>query len=389
MKTVFLTLVFPFLLARHSQDVQTGRQQTKIIDDSHRVEEILQKLSLEEKVGQMTQVTLDVLTKGPNQFVSDEPLELDPNQLETAFAKYKIGSVLNTANNRARTVAVWNDIIGQIQQQAMAETGIPVIYGVDAIHGTTYTAEATFFPQQIGIAATWDTEFSRLGAEVTAYETRASAIPWNFSPLLDIGRDPRWPRVWETYGEDVLLAAKMGAAAIKGYEGANNDLSNPYAVASCIKHFPAYGAERSGKDRTPTWLSDIQFREYYLDGYRAAIDAGAHTVMINSSIINGLPVHANFNLLTKLLREELGFEGVIITDWADIENIHNRDKAADSHKEAVKLAINAGIDMSMVPYNFNFCDHLIQLVNEGEVSMDRIDDAVRKISKLKIALGLF
>ncbi|SEK37039.1 glycoside hydrolase family 3 N-terminal domain-containing protein [Parapedobacter koreensis] len=354
-----------------------------------RVEAILQKLTLEEKVGQMTQVTLDVLTKGPNVFASDEPLVLDPQQLDIAFAKYKVGSVLNTANNRARTVDVWNEIIGQIQQKAIQETGIPIIYGIDAIHGVTYTAGATFFPQQIGIAATWDTAFARKGSEITAYETRASAIPWNFSPLLDVARDPRWPRMWETYGEDVYLVAKMGEASIKGYEGPDNDLSSPKAVASTIKHFPAYGAERSGKDRTPTWFSEVQFREYFLDGYKVAIQAGAHSIMINSGVINGLPVHANPRLLTKLLREELGFKGVIVTDWADIENIHNRDKAASSHKEAVKLAINAGIDMSMVPYNFNFCDHLIALVKEGEVSMARIDDAVRRILRLKVELGLF
>lgn len=357
--------------------------------DDERIEKILRALTLEEKVGQMTQLTVDALTKGPNEFASDEPMVLDPAILETAFTKYKIGSVLNTANNRARSVGVWNTIIGQLQEKAIAETGIPIIYGIDAIHGTTYTAGATFFPQQIGLAATWNTDLIRQGAEVTAYETRASAIPWNFSPVLDLGRDPRWPRMWETFGEDGYLAGKMGKAMIKGYEGPDNDLSNPYAVASTIKHFPAYGTERSGRDRTPSWLSEVQFREYYLQAYQVAIDAGAHSIMINSGIINGVPAHANYKLLTTLLRDEMGFDGLIVTDWADIENIHNRDKVAKTHKEAVKLAINAGIDMSMVPYNFNFCDYLIELVNEGEVPLSRIDDAVRRILTLKIALGLF
>lgn len=354
-----------------------------------KVDEILSRLTLEEKAGQMTQVTLDVITKGESVYVSDEPLNLDPSLLEEAIKKYKIGSILNTANNRARTTKKWNEIITQIQEVAMKELGIPVLYGVDAIHGTTYTAGATFFPQQIGIAATWNTEISKDGASITAYETRASSIPWNFSPVLDMGRNPRWPRMWETYGEDVYLTSQMGVAAIDGYEGVNNDLSNNTKVASCIKHFVAYGAEKSGKDRTPTYLPEIELREHYLPSYKAAIDAGAHTIMINSGIINGVPVHANYNLVTKLLREELGFDGMIVTDWADIENIHNRDKVAETHKEAVKLAINAGIDMAMVPYNYNFTKNLIELVNEGEVSMERVDDAVRRILTLKMKLGLF
>ncbi|WP_084812090.1 glycoside hydrolase family 3 N-terminal domain-containing protein [Flammeovirga pacifica] len=354
-----------------------------------KVEQILQQLTLEEKVGQMTQITLDVITKGENVFVSDEPLSLDKKLLEEAIKKYKIGSVLNTANNRARTPEKWNEVISQIQKLAMKEIGVPVLYGVDAIHGTTYTDGATFFPQQIGMAATWNTELNRQGCEVTAYETRASSIPWDFSPVLDMGRNPSWPRIWETYGEDVYLTSQMGIAAIDGYEGTNNDLSDNTKVAACIKHFLGYGSEKSGKDRTPSYLPEIELREHYLPSYKAAIDAGAHTIMINSGIINGTPVHASYKLLTELLKEELGFEGLVVTDWADIENIHNRDKVADSHKEAVKQSINAGIDMSMVPYNFNFCDHLVELVNEGEVSMDRIDDAVRRILKVKMELGLF
>ena len=354
-----------------------------------KVEKLLSKMTLEDKVGQMTQITIDVITKGESVYVSDDPLELDSKLLEEAITKYKVGSILNTANNKARTVEKWNEIIKQIQDVAIDKIGVPVLYGVDAIHGTTYTAGATFFPQQIGMAATWNTDLNMKGAEISAYETRASSIPWNFSPVLDMGRDPRWPRIWETYGEDVYLVSQMGKAAIDGYEGVNNDLSNPNKVASCIKHFLAYGAEKSGKDRTPSYIPEIQLREYYLPSYKAAIDAGAHTVMINSGLINGVPVHADYNLLTNLLREELGFEGVVVTDWADIENIHNRDKVAESQKEAVKLAINAGIDMAMVPYNFNFTTNLIELVKEKEVPMSRIDDAVRRILKLKYELGLF
>ncbi|AZQ61383.1 beta-glucosidase [Flammeovirga pectinis] len=354
-----------------------------------KVDKILMQLTLEEKVGQMTQITLDVITKGENVFVSDEPLELDKKLLEEAIKKYKIGSVLNTANNRARTPEKWNEIITQIQKVAMKEIGVPVLYGVDAIHGTTYTAGATFFPQQIGMAATWNPELNRQGASVTAYETRASSIPWDFSPVLDMGRNPAWPRIWETYGEDVYLTSQMGIAAIDGYEGKDNDLSDPTKVAACIKHFIGYGSERSGKDRTPSYLPEIELREHYLPSYKAAIDAGAHTIMINSGIINGVPVHASYEMLTKLLKEELGFEGLVVTDWADIENLHNRDKVAVSHKEAVKQSINAGIDMSMVPYNFDFAPYLIELVNEGEVPMSRIDDAVKRILKVKMELGLF
>ncbi|WP_211093193.1 glycoside hydrolase family 3 N-terminal domain-containing protein [Flammeovirga agarivorans] len=359
------------------------------LSNEEKARQIVQKLTLEEKVGQMTQITLDVITKGKNAFESDEPLSLDAKLVKEAIAKYKVGSVLNTANNRARTPEKWNEVITMLQKESMSEIGVPLLYGVDAIHGTTYTAGATFFPQQIGMAATWNPELNRIGSEICAYETRASSIPWTFSPVLDMGRNPAWPRIWETYGEDVYLTSVMGAAAVDGYEGKNNDLTNKNAVASCIKHFVAYGAEKSGKDRTPTYLPEIELREHYLPSYKAAIDAGSHTIMINSGIINGIPVHANYKILTTLLKEELGFKGLVVTDWADIENIHNRDKVSATHKEAVKLAINAGIDMAMVPYNYNFTTNLIELVNEGEVSMERIDDAVTRIVQVKLALNLF
>ena len=361
------------------------------VTTQEKVEALLAKMTLEEKVGQMAQVTLDVITKGKNEYVSDEPLQLDMALVRKALIEYKLGSVLNTANNRARTPEKWHEIISQLQEVATKETRlkIPIIYGVDAIHGTTYTAGATFFPQQIGQAATWNRAIVKKGAEICAYETRASSIPWNFSPVLDLGRDARFPRLWETFGEDVYLTSELGKQMIDGYEGEGNDVKNPYRVASCLKHFLGYQVPNSGKDRTPAFIPELELRERHLPAFKAAIDAGAHTVMINSGLINGTPVHADYTILTKLLKEELGFKGVAVTDWKDIDNLYERDKVAATPKEAVKLAINAGIDMSMIPYNFKFCDYLIALVKEGEVPMSRIDDAVRRILTLKFELGLF
>jgi beta-glucosidase len=361
-------------------------------DNKAKVERMLKKMTLEEKVGQMAQVTLDVIGKGGNRYSSDEPFSLDQKEMEKALVQYKLGSVLNTSNNRARTPQVWFDIISKIQQVAMKQTtnGIPVLYGIDAIHGETYTAGATMFPQQIGQAATFNRSLVRRGAEITAYETRASSIPWAFSPLLDLGADPRFPRQWESFGEDPYLVTQMGIQAVKGLEGENNDVANPYHVASSIKHFLGYQVTISGKDRTPAFISDQALREYHLPQFKAAIDAGAKTIMINSGLINGVPVHANYKLLTKLLKEELGFKGLAVTDWADIENLHQRDHVAKDNKDAVMIAINAGIDMSMVAYNYEpFCDDLIALVKEGKVKMERIDDAVRRILLVKYELDLF
>ncbi|WP_132433809.1 glycoside hydrolase family 3 N-terminal domain-containing protein [Natronoflexus pectinivorans] len=353
------------------------------------VEALLAQMTLEEKVGQMAQITLDVITKGENEMVSDEPLVLDMDLVRRAVVDYGVGSILNTANNRARTVEKWHTVISQIQDVAMNETrlGIPVLYGIDAIHGTTYTAGATFFPQQIGQGATFNRDLVRKAAEITAYETRASSIPWNFSPVLDMGRDPRFARLWETFGEDVYHTKVLGLEMIKGYEG--DDISSPYRVASCPKHFLGYGTPLSGKDRTPALIPEIELRERHLPPFEAAVKAGVQTIMVNSGLINGVPVHASYELLTELLKEELGFTGLLLTDWADIENLHNRDRVAASQKEAVKLAINAGIDMSMIPYNLDFCDYLVELVKEGEVPMSRIDDAVRRILNTKFKLGLF
>lgn len=357
-----------------------------------KIEKLLQQMTLEEKVGQMAQITLDVVGKGQTRFASDEPLALDPDSLRHALVKYHIGSVLNTANNRALTTKKWYEIISEIQKVAMEETrlGIPIIYGVDEIHGATYTIGATMFPQQIGQAASRNRDLVRRGAEITAYETRASNIPWNFSPVLDLGLDPRFSRMWESFGEDPYLSRQLGVEMINGYEGVDNNIGDPTHVASSLKHFLGYHATVSGKDRTPAYISPDALREYHLPAFKAAIEAGAHTIMINSGIINGIPVHANYELLTKLLKEELGFEGLVVTDWADIENLHRRDRVAANNKEAVRMAINAGIDMSMIPYQYEpFCEGLVELVKEGKVSMERIDDAVRRILKVKMALNLF
>lgn len=361
-------------------------------DTKAKVESLLKKMTLEEKVGQMAQVTLDVIGKGSSRYASDEPFSLDEAKMEKALVQYKLGSVLNTSNNRARTPQEWFVIISNIQQVAMKKNknGIPVLYGIDAIHGETYTAGATLFPQQIGQAATFNRKLVRRGAEISAYETRASSIPWAFSPLLDLGADPRFPRQWESFGEDPYLVGQMGAQAVKGLEGENNDVANPYHVASSVKHFLGYQTAVSGKDRTPSFISDQALREYHIPPFKAAIDAGAKTIMINSGIINGIPVHANYNIITKLLKEELGFKGLAVTDWGDIENLYQRDHVAKDNKDAVRIAINAGIDMSMVAYNYEpFCDDLIALVKEGKVKMERIDDAVRRILTVKYELNLF
>ena len=382
MNKKFLTV--PFLALSL---LATAQQKTNQAIDQ-KVKTLLGKMTLEEKVGQMAQITMDVITNGKDRFSSYEPVALNQQQLEHALVKYKVGSVLNTANNRARTPQVWHQIINKIQETGKGRLNIPVLYGIDAIHGTTYTAGATMFPQQIGQAATRNRSLVYKGAEITAYETRASAIPWNFSPVLDLAPDPRFPRQWETFGEDPFLISELGLQMVKGFEG--NNIADPYRVASCLKHFIGYQVSVSGKDRTPAYIPDHVLRDHHLPAFKAAIEAGAHSIMINSGVINGVPVHANYQLLTKLLREELGFKGLIVTDWGDIENLHTRDKVAKDHKEAIMLAINAGIDMSMIAYDYErFCDNLIALVKEGKVKESRIDDAVTNILNLKYKLGLF
>ncbi|MDD4696764.1 MAG: glycoside hydrolase family 3 N-terminal domain-containing protein [Fermentimonas sp.] len=356
----------------------------------NKIDSIIAQMTIEEKVGQMSQFTIDLIGKGGNAFFSSEPFEIDAVMLDTVIGKYKVGSILNTSNNRARTTEVWEKSIRTIQERAIKETGIPVIYGIDAIHGTTYTAGATFFPQEIGMAATFNRELVRRGAQITAYETRASNIPWNFSPTMDIGRDARWSRQWESYGEDVYLNSEMGTIVVRGYQGDNrNSVENSY-LAACIKHYMGYGVPVSGKDRTPAVISESELREKYFEPFRNAIvEGGALSLMVNSGIINGVSTHADYRLITEWIKEDLEFDGVVVTDWADVQNLYTRDRISEDYKDAVKAAINAGIDMVMEPYNLAFCPTLIELVDEGEVSIERINDAVRRVLRLKYRLGLF
>ena len=360
--------------------------------NDQRLDSLLSKMTLKEKVGQMTQINLTVIAKGPNKWGSTFPLEIDHERAMKALVDYKVGSVLNTINNTAQTPETWYGAISTIQHYAMDSNRlkVPIIYGIDAIHGTTYTDGATMFPQQITAAASWNPKNAYNMAMVSAYETRASSIPWNFSPVLDLGLDPRFPRQFESFGEDPLLVKTFGEAMIRGYQGDSNQVHNKTKIAACMKHFIGYHATISGKDRTPSYIPDHVLSEYHIPSFKAAIDAGAKTIMINSGIINGIPVHSSYKILTDLLRNRLGFEGVILTDWEDINKLHDRDKIVSSKKEAIRLAINAGIDMSMVPYEYEeFIDKLIELVNEGKVTMDRIDEAVSKILKLKFELDLF
>ncbi|MGM9475403.1 glycoside hydrolase family 3 N-terminal domain-containing protein [Pedobacter sp. GSP4] len=382
-KTLLSLLALGSVISAHAQN--KDKYQAKI-------DALLSKMTLEEKVGQMAQITLDVIGKGKSRFESDEPFTLDKAAMDKALIQYHVGSVLNTSNNRARTPQVWYKIISEIQDVAIkkGKNKIPVIYGVDEVHGATYTAGATMFPQQIGQAATFNRSLVKNGASITAYETRASSIPWNFAPILDLGADPRFPRQWESFGEDPFVITELGKAAVKGYEGDDNNVANPYKVATSLKHFLGYQVPTTGKDRTPAFISDQALREYHLPQFKAAVEAGAHTVMINSGIINGVPVHSNYNIVTGLLKEELGFKGLVVTDWGDIENLFKRDHIAKDDKEAIMLAINAGIDMSMIAYNYEvFCDNLIALVKEGKVKQERIDDSVRRILRVKFATGLF
>lgn len=347
------------------------------------VEKILSQMTLEEKVGQMAQVTVDIM-KDRNTW------KLSDSLMRKGIVDYKIGSLLNTWNNSAPELNEWYETLKTVQSYTQqTRLKIPLVYGVDAIHGVNYTNKATLFPQQIGQAATFNRALVRRAAEITAYETRAASLPWTFSPVLDLGIDVRWPRLWETFGEDPYLASALGVEMTKGYQGNDPQSIGKYNVMACAKHFLGYSAPVSGKDRTPAIISDNVLREYHLPSFQAAVEAGIGSVMVNSGLINGIPVHASHYYLTDLLKNELNFKGVIVTDWMDIENLYKRDKFAVSSKDAVRLAINAGIDMAMIPYNYDFCDHLIELVNEGAVSMERIDDAVRRILKMKFELNLF
>ena len=350
------------------------------------IQEWLKKMTLEEKIGQMCEITVDVVTDFPG---SKDGFKLSEAMLDTVIGKYKVGSILNVPLSVAQKREVWAAAIKQIQEKSMKEIGIPCIYGVDQIHGTTYTLDGTLFPQGVNMGATFNRSLVRRGAEISAYETKAGCIPWTYAPVVDLGRDPRWSRMWENYGEDCYVNAEMGVEAVKGFQGDDPNHIGEYNVAACMKHYMGYGVPVSGKDRTPSSISRSDMREKHFAPFLAAVRDGALSVMVNSGVDNGMPFHANRELLTEWLKEDLNWDGMIVTDWADINNLCTRDHIAATKKEAVKIAINAGIDMSMVPYEVSFCDYLKELVQEGEVPMSRIDDAVARVLRLKYRLGLF
>lgn len=390
MKKTITSLITAILLAsccQNSSNIKPAiAQDTKM---EEKIEKLLSKMTIEEKVGQMTQLTLDVVGKGNSVFDSYIPFTFDEAILDTVMRKYKVGSILNTPTNTPLTPTQWSAIIKRLQDIAIEETGIPIVYGVDQIHGTTYTIGGTLFPQEIGMGATFNPELVKRGAQITAYETKAGSIPWNFSPVLDLGRDSRWSRMWETYSEDSYLVSRMGVACVEGYQGNDPNVIPQNSVAACLKHFMGYGVTSSGKDRTPSYISEQDMRERHYAPFVAAIRAGALSVMVNSGMNNGTPYHINYEYLTNWLKRDLNWDGVVVTDWADINNITTRDKIVPTKKEAIKLAINAGVDMSMVPYEWSYCVYLKELIAEGEIPMSRIDDAVRRILRMKLRLNLF
>ena len=348
-----------------------------------RIEQTLGKMSLEEKIGQMTELNIDVLGSG-----AGDEFQLDEQKLQEAIGTYKVGSVLNSPG-MAVTPQRWREIIGRIQEVSMKEIGIPCIYGLDQNHGVTYTLGGTLFSQNINMGASFCPELAIEAGRITAYETRAANCPWTYSPTVDLSRDPRWPRVWENYGEDPLVNAVMGSATVRGFQGDDPNHLDQYHIAACMKHYLGYGMPRTGKDRTPAYMPENELLEKCFAPYKAMVEAGALSVMINSGSVNGQPVHASRKFITEWLKEGLNWDGMVITDWADINNLFQREHVAADKKEAICLAINAGIDMSMDPYDVNFCKLLKELVDEGKVSKDRIDDAVRRVLRLKYRLGLF
>jgi len=351
-------------------------------DNSRRVAELLKRMTLEEKVGQMTQLAIGFISTGDG-----EDIQLDQAKLEKAVVKYGAGSILNV-KDQALSVDKWRELIGQLQAATQkTRLKIPVLYGIDSIHGGTYVRGATLSPQEIGMAATWNPELMRRVSEIAAAETRAAGIPWTFSPVLDLGRQPLWPRFYETFGEDPYLASVMGVAFVRGFEG--DDISSPDHLATSLKHYVGYSFPLNGRDRTPAWIPENYLREYFLPSFAAAVHAGARTVMVNSAEINGTPGHVNHHLLTEVLRGELGFKGFVVSDWEDIKKLVTTWRAAANEKEATRLAVMAGIDMSMVPQDYSFSDLLIELVKEGKVPMSRIDEAVGRILLVKFDLGLF
>lgn len=348
------------------------------------VEKILSKMTLDEKIGQMTELAIDVL----GDFDNGE-FKLDEAKLHKAIVEFKVGSFLNAPGPVAQTREKWQEIIGKIQDMSMKEIGIPCIYGLDQTHGTTYTLDGTLFPQNINIAASFNPELAYESARVTAYETRAANCPWTYSPTVDMARDPRWSRVWESFGEDCLVNSIMGSSAVRGYQGDDPNHIPADRVATSVKHYMGYSMPRTGKDRTPAYISISDLREKCFAPFKECVEAGALTIMVNSGSVNGVPVHANHELLTKWLKEDLNWDGMLVTDWADINNLYTREHIAADKKEAIEIAINAGIDMAMEPYDTSYCTLLKELVQEDRVPMSRIDDAVRRVLRLKFRLNLF
>ena len=349
------------------------------------VEQTLKKLTLEEKIGQMMELVTDLFGANDKNGV----FYIDEHKTDSIFSRYKIGSILNAPNTCAPTAKQWERYIEQIQKISMKRIGIPCVFGLDQNHGSTYTQDGTLFPQNINVAATFNREIARHSAEATAYETRAVSVPWTYSPTVDLGRDARWPRIWENFGEDCYLSSEMGKAMVYGFQGEDPNNIDQYHIATSMKHFMGYGVPWTGKDRTPAYISPANLREKHFAPFLAGLQAGALTVMVNSASVNGMPMHANKEILTGWLKEETGWDGVLITDWADINNLYTREMVAKDKKDALRIAINAGIDMIMEPYSCDACGYLVELVKEGKIPMSRIDDACRRVLRMKYRLDLF
>ena len=382
MKKILVSISMLALAYTVSANVPVIKSDSKV---EAQVEQTLQKLTLEEKIGQMMELVTDLFGANDKNGV----FYIDEKKTDSILSRYKIGSILNAPNTCAPTAKQWEKYLQQIQKISMKRIGIPCVFGLDQNHGSTYTQGGTLFPQNINVAATFNREIARRSAEATAYETRAVSIPWTYSPTVDLGRDARWARIWENFGEDCYLSAEMGKAMVLGFQGEDPNHIDQQHIATSMKHFMGYGVPWTGKDRTPAYISPADLREKHFAPFLAGIQAGALTVMVNSASVNGMPMHANKDILTGWLKEETGWDGVLITDWADINNLYTREMVAKDKKDALRIAINAGIDMVMEPYNADACGYLIELVKEGKVPMSRIDDACRRVLRMKYRLGLF
>ena len=382
MKKLLLSISMLALAYTASANVPVIKSDPKI---EAQVEQTLKKLTLEEKIGQMMELVTDLFGANDKNGV----FYIDEHKTDSILSRYKIGSILNAPNTCAPTAKQWEKYISQIQKISMKRIGIPCVFGLDQNHGSTYTQDGTLFPQNINVAATFNREIARRSAEATAYETRAVSVPWTYSPTVDLGRDARWPRIWENFGEDCYLSSEMGKAMVYGFQGEDPNNIDQYHIATSMKHFMGYGVPWTGKDRTPAYISPADLREKHFAPFLAGLQAGALTVMVNSASVNGMPMHANKDILTGWLKEETGWDGVLITDWADINNLYTREMVAKDKKDALRIAINAGIDMIMEPYSCDACGYLVELVKEGKIPMSRIDDACRRVLRMKYRLDLF